>query len=131
MYKYTLFLSLVLLVSTAAFAQNARITEAEIKLQDKYIDAISKQQLGKPESAAALFQEVLDKNPKCDACAFQIARAQMVMGNTEKAMENIKKAVAIDGKNKWYKIFLADLYEKSGKDKEAALVYQGLTETEP
>jgi tetratricopeptide (TPR) repeat protein len=112
-----------------SFAQNIRISEVEIKLQEKYMEGVSKQLAGKPEAASILFQEVLDKNPKCDACAFQIARSQMIMGNAEKAMDNIKKAIALDAKNKWYKIFLADLYEKTGRDKESVLIYQGLVET--
>ncbi len=109
--------------------QYARISEAEIQLQDKFLAAISQQQIGKMEGAAKLFQEVLEKNPKCDACAFQLARIYANMGDNAKALDFAKKALGIDANNKWYKMALAESLEKSGKDKEAAEIYKSLAET--
>ena len=74
--------------------QAVRISEAEIQLQDKYLAAIGQQQIGKMEGAAKLFQEVLEKNPKCDACAFQLTRIYTTMGDNQKAIDFAKRALA-------------------------------------
>lgn len=109
--------------------QAVRISEAEIQLQDKYLAAIGQQQIGKMEGAAKLFQEVLEKNPKCDACAFQLTRIYTTMGDNQKAIDFAKRALAIDANNKWYKMALAESFEKVGKDKDAAEIYKSLAES--
>ena len=106
-----------------------RISEEEIQLQDKFLAAINQQQLGKMEGAAKLFLEVLDKNTKCDACAFQLTRIYIAMGDNQKAIDYAKRAATIDATNKWYKISLAETLEKVGKDKEAIEIYKNLAES--
>ena len=109
-------------------AQAIRISEDEIQLQDKYMAAVVQQQIGKLEGASKLFLDVLDKNPKCDGCAFQLSRLYSNMGDNQKAIDFAKKAVLIDAKNKWYQIQLAESFEKIGKDREATEVYRALLE---
>ncbi|MBL7815180.1 MAG: tetratricopeptide repeat protein [Saprospiraceae bacterium] len=109
-------------------AQAARISEAEVQLQEKYMGAVVQQQIGKLDGAAKLFNEVLEKNPKCDGCAFQLSRLYDKMGDNQRAIDFAKKAVAIDVKNKWYQIQLAETYEKIGKDREAIDVYKTIVE---
>jgi tetratricopeptide (TPR) repeat protein len=106
----------------------ARISEEEIKLQEKYMEATVQQNLGKLEGAAKLFEDVLEKNPKCDGCAFQLTRIHTALKDYQKAIDFAKKAVALDPKNKWYKMSLAESFEKIGKDKDAAEVYKTLAE---
>ena len=106
-----------------------RISEEEVNLQDKYMSAVVQLQIGKLEGAAKLFQQVLDKNVKCDACAFQLARVYTLMGENQKAIDYAKRAVVLDANNKWYKMSLAESLEKIGKDKEAADIYKGMIET--
>jgi tetratricopeptide (TPR) repeat protein len=108
-----------------------RYTEDEIQLQDKFLAAMIQQQIGKMDGAAKLYQEVLEKNPKCDGCAFQLARIYTNTGNTMQAVEFAKKAVTLDVHNKWYKMMLAETYEKIGKDKDAADIYKSLAEESP
>ncbi len=109
-------------------AQAIRISEDEVQLQDKYMAAVVQQQIGKLEGAAKLYAEVMDKNPKCDGCAFQLSRLYDSMGDNQKAIDYAKKAASLDGKNKWYQIQLAETFEKVGRDKEAVEVYRGLIE---
>jgi tetratricopeptide (TPR) repeat protein len=108
-----------------------RYSEQEIQLQDKFMAAVTQQQIGKMEGAAKLYQEVLEKNPKCDGCAFQLARIYSVTGNKIQAVEFAKKAAIMDVNNKWYKMMLAQTYEKIGKDKEASEIYKALAEASP
>jgi tetratricopeptide (TPR) repeat protein len=108
-----------------------RYTEEEIQQQDKFLAAMTQQQIGKMEGAAKLYQEVLEKNPKCDGCAFQLARIYTITGNKTQAVEFAKKATMLDANNKWYKMMLAQSYEKIGKDKDAADIYKALAEASP
>ena len=109
-------------------AEAVRISEAEVQLQDKYMAAVVQQQIGKLDSATKLFLEVFDKSAKCDGCAFQLSRLYDSMGENQKAIDYAKKAAALDPKNKWYQIQLAESLEKIGKDKDAVEVYRGLIE---
>lgn len=107
-------------------AQAIRVSEDEIQLQDKYMAALVQQQIGKLEGAAKLYLEVLDKNAKCDGCAFQLSRLYDQMEDNQKAIDYAKKAASLDPKNKWYQIQLAETLEKIGKDKDAVEVYRSL-----
>ncbi|MEN9611027.1 MAG: hypothetical protein RLZZ628_1841 [Bacteroidota bacterium] len=109
-------------------AQNVRVTEAEIQLQDKFIEALTKQQVGKPEAAYKLFGDILAKNPTCDACYFQMARINETQNQPAKALESVRKAAAIDPNNRWYKLMIVGLLEKAGKEKEAAEMLANLVE---
>jgi tetratricopeptide (TPR) repeat protein len=109
-------------------AQTVRVSEAEIQLQDKFIDALAKQQAGKPEVAYKLFGDILAKNASCDACHFQMARISETQNQFPKAMESAKKAVAIDPENRWYRLMVIGLLEKAGKEKEAAETLANLVE---
>lgn len=109
-------------------ATYARMTEKDIQLQDKYLAAIVQQQVGKLEGAATLFAEVLDKNPKCDGCAFQLSRLNELMKKPQESLDFAKKAVALDPQNKWYQMHLAETFEKIGKDREAVDLYRKLIE---
>ncbi len=133
-YNY-LIISGLLLQNISAQVSNqatlARISEAEIQLQEKYMEGMVNMNIGKMDAAAQAFQAVLDKNPKCDGCFFQLSRIASITGESPKALDFAKKAVAIDDRNKWYKMALAEAYEKQGKDREAADIYRSLTESAP
>jgi tetratricopeptide (TPR) repeat protein len=122
-------LSMAAQTSNTNQGKYARMSEEEIQLQDKYLAGIGQQQIGKMEGAAKLFQEVLEKNPKCDACAFQLNRIYIIIGDNQKAIDFAKKAYTLDVNNKWYKLALAESLEKIGKDKEAAEIFKGLSES--
>ncbi|NJN33405.1 MAG: tetratricopeptide repeat protein [Saprospiraceae bacterium] len=133
-YNY-LIISILTLQNLSAQVSNqatlARISEAEIQLQEKYMEGIVSINIGKMDAAAKAFQTVLDKNPKCDGCFFQLSRIASITGESQKALDFAKKAAAIDDRNKWYKMALAEAYEKQGKDREAADIYRFLTESAP
>jgi tetratricopeptide (TPR) repeat protein len=102
----------------------ARMSEKDIKLQEKYMSAIVQQQIGKFDDAAKLFAEVLDKNPKCDGCAFQLSRLSDQLKKPQDALDFAKKAATLDPQNKWYQMNLAEIFEKIGKDREAIDIYR-------
>jgi predicted Zn-dependent protease len=118
------------LAGLSANAQNVRMSEAEIQLETKYLEGVSLQQIGKIESAAKVFGEILEKNPKCDACFFQLSRIYDQMNVLPKAVDFGKKAIVADAQNRWYKINLASIYEKTGQDLAAADLFKNIIETD-
>ncbi|MBI5914236.1 MAG: tetratricopeptide repeat protein [Bacteroidetes bacterium] len=126
---FSLFLSLSLAAQHEEV--DAPITEAAVQLQEVFIDGNREKLLGNWEKAAAKFREVLEKDPKNDAAAYELARVYEAMKDMEKAEANAKNAAEWAPDNPWYKYYLADLYQKVNKDKEAAAVYEKLVKMEP
>lgn len=109
--------------------RDVRVTELEVQNQQKFITGLREQQLGKLDVAAKLFQEILEKDPSCDACAFHLSRVDIQLNKPLEAYDAAKKTMVIDPKNKWYKLNLAEVMEKVGKEKEASGIYKSLAET--
>ena len=110
-------------------AQERRFTEEEINTQKVFIDANREKILGNYEEAAVLYIEVLKRDKQNDAAAYELARVYDVLDKNEKALQSIKVAVAIDKENMWYQLFLADVYEKLERYKEAAKIYEKLAQS--
>lgn len=106
-----------------------RVSEAEIQLQDKYMEAMVQLQIGKKEAAAKLFQEILQKKTTCDACAFQLSRIYTAQDNLLLAVEMAQKAAQLDPENVWYQWAWAEALERNGRDKEAIEIYKKMAET--
>jgi len=128
-----LYVSLVL--TFANFSIFAQITsgaiagmksEMSVKNEEKFIAGIQDLQLGKLASAEEKFKAVYDADDKCDACAHYLSRVNAGMEKTQVALDWAKKSIAADPKNKWYSVWLAEMYEKQNQFKNAAEVYQKL-----
>ncbi len=108
------------------FSQNIRLSEAEIQVQEQFVEAHSKYITGKIDDAIKIYQEILVKSKGCDACAYELSKIYEAKGDNVKSIEFASKAVAIDPANSWYQFLLADLYTKNNKDIDAAKVYANL-----
>lgn len=121
---------LLLLLPLFTFAQPVRISEKAIYHQEVFMDAYGKKLMGKTDSAKALFLRLVEEDNTDDAAFYQLADLSRVDENMDQAINYIRKAVLLAPENKWYKLFLAEVYEYSGKDKEAALLYEQLATTQ-
>ncbi len=101
-------------------------TEVEIQNEQKFIAGIQDLQLGKLEAAEKKFSDVYEADDKCDACAHYLSRVNAGMNKTQVALDWAKKSIAADPKNKWYSLWLAEMYEKQNQYKNAAEIYQKL-----
>lgn len=129
-YKQVFFLGLILLQVATISAQGIRTTEAEINIQKVFIEATREKIMGNYENAAVLFKEVIKQDKGNHAAAYELSRLYDVLDKDEKALQSIKMAIALDGENEWYQMFLADVFQKQGKDIEAAKVYEKLSKEE-
>ena len=124
-------LSLWTLVSFSLFAQTDRLTQADVELQQKFIEAKREMILEDYAKAIELFSQVLATDKTNAAAAYELARAHDMMSDSEKAVKYAKHAVENEPDNEWYQMFLGDLYQQENKDAEAAMVYGGLIEQDP
>ena len=127
---------LFLLVSLSLSAQIEdkiieTVSETSVQVQEIFIDGNREKLLGNWDKAAAKFREVLEKDSKNDAAAYELARVYESMKDLEKAVANAKNAVEWDPTNPWYKIYLAELYQKTNKDNDAASLFEKLVKAEP
>lgn len=126
---FPLLIGSILLISSSAFAQ--RVSEKDIALQEKFIDASREQLLGNFEKAAKIYEDILKDAPSNDAVAYELARVYDAQDDGEKSLRYIRMAINNAPDNPWYRHFLANLYQKQNKNKEAADVYNELVKKEP
>lgn len=127
--NYTLLLGLLFLSSVFSFAQ--QVSEKEVSIQGKFIDANREHLLGNLDKAAEIYLEILQDSPNNDAAAYELARVYDSKEDGEKALRYIRIAIDAAPDNHWYRRFLATLYQKQNKNKEAAEVYEELVNREP
>ncbi len=108
-----------------------RVSEAEVNIQKVFIEANREKILGNYENSAFLYKEVLKKDSENHAAAYELSRIYDVLDNDDKALSSIKMAIALDGENEWYQMFMADIFEKTSKFKQAAQIYEDLIKKDP
>lgn len=115
--------------SVPLFAQ-VEPTESNIKQQTSFIEAKREALLGKTEKAISMFKDLLELSPEMDAAHFELGRLQYAAGNTEDAIDHLKKAYD-KRSSEVYASFLAELYQASGRHKEGAELYGELIKRNP
>ena len=125
-------LSLLLASSVVGFCQDtiqpkpslAQNAEAFSKgIENKYNENF--------DVAIAYFEEALKAFPEDHASMYELSALYSKKGLHEKGFEMIKNAVELDGKNKWYKIRLADFYKQNYDYESFVSIYDELLENEP
>ncbi|MCO6480997.1 MAG: tetratricopeptide repeat protein [Phaeodactylibacter sp.] len=128
---FRVLLFLLACLPVALPAQEVRVSEEDVNLQKLFIDANREKLLGNYDNAVALLKEILKKDPKNAAVAFELARSYEATEEDEKAVRAAKDAIEWDPGNTWYLKFLADLYQKLNRNEEAAEAYERIVELEP
>lgn len=111
-------------------AQPGSQTEAAVQREAEYIAAKREALLGKTEKAIALFRELIGSEPDNDALLFELGRLQHAEGDTEAAIDALKRAYG-QRPDEVYAAFLAELYQASGRYGEGAELYAGLIKRNP
>ena len=119
------------LFSILFFVANAQITETEVRLQAVYLKGTQASLMGEYADAEGHFKAVLAKDPTNGMAAFELARALERQDKNDEAIKFAKRAVDADGANKWFKLFLADLYQKTDNNGAGANVFQQLVAAHP
>lgn len=117
-------------LAAPGFAQD-RVGESDVQLEQRFIEANLQKILGNYDQAIAIYEEIQKKDRKNDAAAYELARIYDIISDGDKAIRSIKSAINLAPDNLWYKKFLADLYQKTGRNAEAADLYEDMVKMNP
>lgn len=124
-----------MLFATPAFAQEEENipvqTTRETYVSDSlFFDAMKAKMQDDRERAHAALLAFTNERPKEAAGWFELSRSYLADKKIEKATESIKKAISLDGNNKWYKDQYAHILETNKQYKEAADMLSKLAKNE-
>lgn len=101
-------------------------TQQQLENGALFIDACREKILGNFNEAEKMFLKVLAADPKNDAAIYELGGIYELQNNNGQALKSAKEAYRLDPGNKWYKIFLADMYMKNQYYAESANLYKEL-----
>jgi tetratricopeptide (TPR) repeat protein len=115
----------------ASGAATAQLSEQEIALQSKFIDASKAKLLDRNSEAIALLEALFKENSSNAAVAFELGRLYLTAKATQEAVRFLETARKLDPSNSWYGLYLADVYQSDGRYSDAAAIYGQLARQQP
>ena len=122
MKKTVLALALFLLVPVVALAQS---------LESNLIDAVTLYGNGQYTRARDILHSLSVAAPENDAVWYYLAQTQWQTSDKEAAETSLKKAIALDSTNFWYRRLLGRMYLMQNRTEEAMTTYEGLVKAFP
>lgn len=95
-----------------------------------YYDAIKARMMGNDRQCEQLLLQVISLKPKEAAPYYDLSRLAYKINDADRASEYIKKAIALDGSNKWYREQYADVLVMRSEYVAAADEYAAIAKTE-
>ena len=102
-----------------------------VKARGYFHDAMKEVMLENYDAAEKLFRQCLALDPGNAAANYELGRIYYQREEIPEATALAEKAAELSPDNHWYLLFLGELYDQGGKNKEAIRVYQQLTRKWP
>jgi tetratricopeptide (TPR) repeat protein len=96
-----------------------------------FFEAQSHKAVGNADKAEAAFIKSLGVDPSSAVVHYELARIAYGKNDNPRAIESAQKAYSLDKKNRWYALFLGDLYYDAGRFAEAEKIYNEILIQEP
>ena len=120
--KFILCLIVGVFISLGVSAQNT---------DNRLIDAVTLLENGDYAKTQTILNTLLKAEPDNDALYYYLGLSEIGLKDFEKAEEHLKKAVELDGKNYWYRLRLASLYEQKGETDLVVGMYEEILKEFP
>lgn len=101
------------------------------QLKSQFIDAKKEKILGNTSKAKSLFEQVLNGDPSCTACAYELAEIAIKEQNARVALSMSALAFNAEPNNKFYKEQRAEIIYMLGDAKQAAILSKSLIDSFP
>lgn len=101
------------------------------KTDEIYFDALKAKLHNENRQAENLLKDFIAQRPSVAAAHYELAKIYVEEKRTELALNAIKKALALEPDNKWYKETQAAILAMMSKYAEAAEIYAALCKSEP
>lgn len=111
-----------LCLSAGAFAQD---------VAGNFVDAVSLYSSGQYTRASRVLTTLSQADPSNDAVWYYLGMSHIALGKTEEAEGCLRKAVALDRKNFWYRRTLARLLFTLGKTDDGTAEYESIVKDFP
>jgi tetratricopeptide (TPR) repeat protein len=119
-------------VQKSALDENHKLTQKEASQEaDLFAKGVIQKEAGNFEKALDFFSKALEIDPNDPAALFEKAKLLVAYGQSSEAYELAKKAVSLDGKNRWYKAAYGKIAQQEGKYDEYVKTYEELVEQYP
>ncbi len=105
--------------------------QKQMQFDYMFLEALKEKSIGNQQQALQLLTGCLEIDPGSSAAMYEIATIQVENNDFTAATQLLEKAVQINKENKWYRLFLAQVYQQTRKLDEAAVIYNELLEKEP
>jgi len=122
MKRTVLALALFFLIPVGALAQS---------VESNLIDAVTLYGNGEPARARDILKSLSVAAPENDAVWYYLAQAQWQTADKDAAEASLKKAVALDSTNFWYRRLLGRMYLMQNRTEEAMTAYEQLVKAFP
>ncbi|MBR4775950.1 MAG: tetratricopeptide repeat protein [Bacteroidales bacterium] len=114
-----------ILLFVSLFSASAQEVEANL------VDAVKLYSNGQYKQARQLLGTLSAAAPEDDAVWYYLALTEIALQQPDKAEEALKKAVALDGGNFWYRRTLGRVYLLRGSTEDASAIYEQLVKDFP
>lgn len=121
-----LFIGSVLSVFGQDDANKSSITDADLKTEATYVDAVKAGMLDDPKTQEELLKKVVKEKPDEGAPYYDLAKIYVDQKKYDLAEEQIKNAVAINADNIWYQATYAEILVDENKYEPAAAIYKDI-----
>lgn len=132
--KISFFLCFILFLHLNASAQKKEKGTDNVAREEseaQFINALSEKLIMNYKSAKTLFEQFIIKYPGIAAAHYELAEINVILGNKNDGIYNLKRAIEIDPKNDWYSVSLAKLYNSMRMFPEALKEYEKLSKASP
>ncbi|HMX40326.1 MAG TPA: tetratricopeptide repeat protein, partial [Saprospiraceae bacterium] len=109
----------------------ASVPQKEVERQSAFLDAETERMLGRYDKAIEAYKKFLYDNPDEGAAWYGLARTYVSKGDLVSALDAVGKATEKEPANVWYSVYQSEIYEKTGRVKDAIAVYEGLVKHNP
>lgn len=96
-----------------------------------FLEAVRMKEKGDYDAAFELYRHCLDIYPESAATLYEISQFYMALGQEEKGVDALKRAVQSDERNFWYKQTLAAYYQQKRDLPKAVAVYEDMARQFP
>lgn len=113
--------------------ENSNFKSEEVKgleADAAYYDALRARIKGDDKEEERLLLQVIASKPQASGAYYDLARLYFKENRSDKATEYIKKAIALDGSNVWYKTQYAEILVQNKQYEEAAKLFDEIAKTE-
>ena len=107
------------------------VTESQLRADSAIIDATTQMLLGNYEQGIERYQRLLRDSATYAPAHYELGRAYLAMGWLDSALTHTKQACRLNGDNVWYRLLLAQVYERKQDGKNLIATWEGIVKSYP